>query len=291
MLEMQSSEGSADGASNRDQHIIQIIDGIESKLPVEFDIPLLKKQFEEPSPTQVVLLQEIERFNALIEGMKENLFRLKRALNGEIGMSAELELMANQFFNGLVPSPWLKLAPQTMKNLVNWIEHFERRNRQYKDWADKEEPKVMWLSGLHIPESYLTALVQTTCRAKGWPLDKSLFSTEVTKERDPNNIKQRLAHGTYIQGLYLEGARWNTELNCLDVQLPKELVVEMPLVQIIPIEANRLKLRGTLRTPVYVTQNRRDSMGVGQVFEADLRTLRHPSHWILQGVALVLNTD
>jgi dynein heavy chain len=291
MLEMQSSEGSADGASNRDQHIIQIIDGIESKLPVEFDIPLLKKQFEEPSPTQVVLLQEIERFNALIEGMKENLFSLKRALNGEIGMSAELELMANQFFNGLVPSPWLKLAPQTMKNLVNWIEHFERRNRQYKDWADKEEPKVMWLSGLHIPESYLTALVQTTCRAKGWPLDKSLFSTEVTKERDPNNIKQRLAHGTYIQGLYLEGARWNTELNCLDVQLPKELVVEMPLVQIIPIEANRLKLRGTLRTPVYVTQNRRDSMGVGQVFEADLRTLRHPSHWILQGVALVLNTD
>jgi dynein heavy chain, axonemal len=91
--------------------------------------------------------------------------------------------------------------------------------------------------------------------------------------------------------LYLEGARWNTDKNCLDYQNPKELIVEMPLVQVIPIEANRLKLRGTIKTPVYVTQNRKNAMGQGEVFAADLRTEQHPSHWVLQGVALVLNTD
>jgi len=32
-------------------------------------------------------------------------------------------------------------------------------------------------------------------------------------------------------------------------------------------------------------------MGTGLVFEADLKTDKHVSHWILQGVALVLNTD
>lgn len=32
-------------------------------------------------------------------------------------------------------------------------------------------------------------------------------------------------------------------------------------------------------------------MGVGLVFEADLRTQEHVSHWILQGVALTLNID
>jgi dynein heavy chain len=42
---------------------------------------------------------------------------------------------------------------------------------------------------------------------------------------------------------------------------------------------------------VYVTQARRNAMGVGLVFEADLSTSEHPSHWVLQGVALVLNTD
>jgi len=40
-----------------------------------------------------------------------------------------------------------------------------------------------------------------------------------------------------------------------------------------------------------VTQNRKNAMGVGQVFVADLKTTEHPSHWILQGVALVLNVD
>ena len=39
----------------------------------------------------------------------------------------------------------------------------------------------MWLSGLHIPESYLTALVQATCRKNVWPLDRSTLYTSVTK--------------------------------------------------------------------------------------------------------------
>ena len=32
-------------------------------------------------------------------------------------------------------------------------------------------------------------------------------------------------------------------------------------------------------------------MGVGLVFEANLRTEEHVSHWILQGVGLTLNVD
>lgn len=42
---------------------------------------------------------------------------------------------------------------------------------------------------------------------------------------------------------------------------------------------------------VYVTQARRNAMGVGLVFEADLNMTSHASHWVLQGVCLCLNTD
>ena len=41
----------------------------------------------------------------------------------------------------------------------------------------------MWLSGLHIPATYLAAVVQTTCRAKKWALDKSTLMTKVTKKQ------------------------------------------------------------------------------------------------------------
>merc|ERR1711959_129901 len=93
----------------------------------------------------------------------------------------------------------------------------------------------------------------------------------------------------YAEGMYLEGARWDIEKGCLARQNPKELVVLMPLVQILPVEANRLKLRNSLPTPVYITQLRRNAMGVGLVFEANLHTEIHPSLWILQSVALMLN--
>lgn len=98
--------------------------------------------------------------------------------------------------------------------------------------------------------------------------------------RSPQEIKQRLQYGCYIQGLNLEDARWNLDKDCLDYQNPKELVIEMPLIEIVPIEANKLKLRGTLKTPFYVTQMRRNAMGVGLVFEADLMTDKHTSNWI-----------
>ena len=77
--------------------------------------------------------------------------------------------------------------------------------------------------------------------------------TNVTKHRDSKEITKRLEQGTYIQGLYIEGAIWNVDEECLDNQRPKELVEEMPLIQIIPVEANKLKLRGTIKTPVYIT--------------------------------------
>lgn len=81
------------------------------------------------------------------------------------------------------------------------------------------------------------------------------------------------------------------EARCLRKSRPKVLVEELPVLSVIPIEAHKLKLQNTFRTPVYITQMRRNRMGQGLVFEADLGTSEHISHWVLQGVCLVMNTD
>lgn len=92
-------------------------------------------------------------------------------------MSNMLEDVAKALFNGQLPAIWRRLAPTTLKSLGNWISHFERRYQQYRDWVDKGEPTVMWLSGLHIPESYLTALVQTTCELWIFPFLSRVLDT------------------------------------------------------------------------------------------------------------------
>ena len=221
--------------------------------------------------------------------MRSSLSDIVLALDGQIGMSNALDELSDALYTGALPPMWRRLAPETKMGLGPWIEHFLRRYAQYKAWVETGEPKVMWMAGLHVPESYLTALVQTACRANGWPLDRSTLYTVVTEFTSRDQITAKPATGCYVDGLFLEGAAWSAEEGHLVPQDPKSLIRELPILQVIPVERHKLKKQNTFSTPVYVTQDRRDSMGVGLVFEADLASAVHDSLWILQGVALVLN--
>ncbi|XP_042277329.1 dynein axonemal heavy chain 10 isoform X2 [Thunnus maccoyii] len=292
LIDLQPQTGESGGSISRDEYINQVAQDIQNKLPKLFDLDVIRKKLgTDISPTSVVLLQELERFNKLVVRMQRSLVELQRALAGEVGMSSELDEVARALFNGHIPAIWKKLAPDTLKSLGNWMSHFKRRYEQYSYWVDEGEPKVMWLSGLHIPESYLTALVQAACRKNVWPLDLSTLYTQVTQYHSEDEISDRPGQGCFVSGLYLEGADWDTEKGCLVKSKPKTLVVELPILRVIPIETRRLRLQNTLRTPVYTTSLRRNAMGVGLVFEADLLTTEHISHWVLQGVCLCLNTD
>ncbi|CAL8251349.1 unnamed protein product [Boreogadus saida] len=292
LIELQPQTGDTGGGMSRDEYISQVAQDIQNKLPAVFQLDVLRKRLGlDMSPTSVVLLQELERFNKLLVRMGLSLAELQRALAGEVGMSSELDQVARALFNGNIPDIWRKLAPDTLKSLGNWMLHFNRRYSQYSTWVEEGEPNVMWLSGLHIPESYLTALVQATCRKNGWPLDRSTLYTQVTQYRSEEEVNERPGQGCFVSGLYLEGADWDVEEGCLVRSKAKVLVVQLPVLKVIPIEDHRLSLRNTLRTPVYTTSMRRNAMGVGLVFEADLSTTKHISHWVLQGVCLCLNSD
>lgn len=67
------------------------------------------------------------------------------------------------------------------------------------------EPLVIWLAGLHVPESYLTAIVQMACRANGWPLDHSTLYTTVTEYKDKDDIESSPNTVKYIRHPYKQG--------------------------------------------------------------------------------------
>lgn len=81
-------------------------------------------------------------------------------------------------------------------------EYLELAKKHLRLQVEESEPSVMWLSGLHIPESYLTALVQATCRKNGWPLDRSTLYTQVTKYRTVDEVTERPGQGrTLVKAL------------------------------------------------------------------------------------------
>ena len=47
---------------------------------------------------------------------------------------------------------------------------------------------------------------------------------------------QRPDHGAFVEGISLEGGAWDLKGGCLRRQDPKVLVVELPVIEIVPVE-------------------------------------------------------
>jgi dynein heavy chain len=290
LMNIHSSSGSSSGGVSKETQVASTVTEIQLKLKPPFNLNEVRASFgNETTPVQIVLIQELEHWNRLVSTMSVSLFELQRAIAGEVSMSNELESVMNAIYLGRLPDIWARLAPVTEKGLSDWLIHFQRRYEQYEDWYKNGEPKVMWLAGLHVPEAYLTALLQTACRSKGWPLDKATLMITISTYQRSNQVMTKPVLGCYLSGMYLEGASWDAEKKCLVPQHPKELVMELPLMRVTPIEMNKVRTQSMLKTPIYLTQKRRDAMGVGLVQLAWLETSEHTSFWILQGVAICMN--
>lgn len=71
--------GDTGGSISRDDYICQVAQDIQGKLPTLFDLDVLRKTLGlDISPTTVVLLQELERFNKLVVRMRRSLAELQR---------------------------------------------------------------------------------------------------------------------------------------------------------------------------------------------------------------------
>lgn len=64
---------------SRDEYIANVAKDIENKVPQVFDLDQIRKGFgPDITPTTVVLLQELERFNKLVIRMAKSLAELQR---------------------------------------------------------------------------------------------------------------------------------------------------------------------------------------------------------------------
>lgn len=88
--------------------VLQLSGDILLKLPSSIDYENTSKLIGiNKSPLDVVLLQEIERYNVLLERIRTGLKELQLSIKGLVVMSTELENIFNAIYDGRVPSSWL----------------------------------------------------------------------------------------------------------------------------------------------------------------------------------------
>ncbi|CAM4719453.1 unnamed protein product [Caretta caretta] len=291
-LQPQITPSGAAGQSREDK-VLELSADVLSKIPQELDYRGTQKVLaDDPSPLNVVLLQEIQRYNALLQVIRSSLVELEKGIQGLVVMSTTLEEIFNCIFDARVPPMWERAYP-SQKPLAAWTRDLGQRVEQFARWAETAHPPVLfWLSGFTFPTGFLTAVLQAAARQNNISVD-TLSWEFIVSTVDDNNLVYPPKDGVWVRGLYLEGAGWDKKNSCLVEAEPMQLVCPLPTVHFRPGESKKKSSKGTYACPCYYYPNRAGSAGRPSfVIGVELRTgAVPPDHWIKRGTALLMSLD
>jgi len=102
--------------------------------------------------------------------------------------------------------------------------------------------------------------------------------------------------GSYISGLFMEGARWNKERKVISESLPKTLFDPMPIIWLKPRTLSEISHGSIYACPVYKTSARRGvlsttGLSTNYVLTIDLPSDQSEDHWIQRGAAMLCQLD
>merc|ERR1719295_407216 len=144
--------------------------------------------------------------NYLTSEMRRSLKELDLGLKGELTITADMEDLSNCLFFDQVPPSWAKRAYASLNGLSAWYSDLLLRIKELESWtSDFNLPSSVWLPGFFNPQSFLTAIMQSTARKNELPLDKMCLTCEVTK-KVAREMQSPPREGAYVHGLFMEGA-------------------------------------------------------------------------------------
>jgi len=287
-LQPRTSEGGSGGTVQ--EKVIGVMDTIKEDLHDSvFDMNDLLSRIEDETgrtPFVNVFYQECGYMNTLIIEIQKSLEILRLGIRGELQMSDAMEVLMNSLYNNNVPQTWMKLGFASMRQLASWLSNLKDRVKQLSTWViDLGIPNAIWISGFFNPQSFLTAVMQTQARANNWALDRVVVMTEVTKKMGETDVDAPCPDGSYIYGLYIEGARWDMSVGAIAEARMKEMFFKMPVIIVKAVQVEKAEYNEVYMCPVYKTQVR----GPTYVFTADLTSRTSASDWVIGGVALLMD--
>lgn len=164
---------------------------ILAKIPRRIDYEAAERLMgPKKTALDVVLLQEIGRYNALLTKSRDSLEELQRAITGLVLMSPDLEEIFTCIYEGRVPSLWLTAYP-SLKLLGAWTRDLINRVEHFANWAQTTHPPLLfWLAAYTFPTGFLTAVLQTSARLWNVSIDSlswefTVFSTDESAIIEP----------------------------------------------------------------------------------------------------------
>jgi len=245
---------------------------------------------KDSDPLSVVLVQEVSRYNALLQVIRDSLFKLDRAIKGLDLITSELEVIMQSFAENKVPEMW-SFAYFSLKPLGSWVRDLTERYGFFTEWVQSGAHTCFWISSFTFPNAFTTALMQRYSRKSGMPSIDKLDFDYSPMNRSISDFVEPAKDGAYVYGLYLEGAKWEEEKSHLCEPEVMELFVMMPVIHFKPIPKRSKALQNVYECPTYYYPIRKGTDSRESfLFMIDLKLgEENAEFWIKRGTALLMS--